>query len=190
MEKAVLPVSRYRGITTLPSEIMVRIMTLVGEQFLDDPEALKNAMWTFMDEPPFSYHVIDAIALKKHWKDCDTRTVVGGLPGSMACWTIETFIFSHHGDQTLEQILGAFESLSGLRHLEISCDFDREALRVPEYHSESSVTMSHLRSLFISNWSQSSCREGAETDSLWDILQNMAMPILRTIRAVLQIGRT
>ena len=43
MEKELLPVSLHRGIRSLPREVMVDIMTRVGEQ-VNDPKAFKEKM--------------------------------------------------------------------------------------------------------------------------------------------------
>lgn len=79
MEDAVLPVSRHQGIMSLPNEIIVKIMTLVGEQLIFDPIQLKRTMWTFFEVPPFGSLVNDAKTLLRYWKESEAAWT-GTLP--------------------------------------------------------------------------------------------------------------
>ena len=67
VEEAVLPVSRYRGIKSLPSEVIVNIMTLVGGRFRTDTEKLDELMMTFLEVEPFSSHIPKALVFLQVW---------------------------------------------------------------------------------------------------------------------------
>ena len=116
MEKEILPVSRHRGIRSLPSELVVNIMKLVGSQPDMSRESFKSLMFMFIRTPPFNIHLLEAEELVERWEYND-RTWDGRLPprdlvDSKA--VITRFHFTMENNYSLTEVQDGLEPLKAL----------------------------------------------------------------------------
>ena len=180
VEEAILPVSRYRGITSLPSEIIVNIMTLAGGRFHMDMEGLDKLMWTFLDVEPFKSHVPHAPLLLQEWRRRDKWS--GTLPPPSKMENITVFQLSDAAKFKLRDFTGAMSEMRSLQHLEINCNFD-----VGEWgpYEGTEVELPSLTSLAVAADNQ--LCDGVHDDQLFEPLQvlvrKLHMPKLECIRA-------
>lgn len=155
MEKQLLPVSRHRGIRTLPREYLIRTMDLVGSSIEHAPDLFNNTMRAFTDIPPFDAYFKDAKALKRKWW-AQQDTVWNGLLPRDAYGkpkaSITAFYLSLKNTYTLDAIRNGLKSLTSLEYLSISCNFDYD--KITKSEGLEAVTLPNLHTLDVSNIAQ------------------------------------
>lgn len=187
MEREVLPLSRHRGLRSLPPEIVVNIMALVANQ-LDEPQKFKSAMWSFLKFSPFGVHFEDAKGLVARWERMES-VWDGRLPqetSSTRLGKITEFHFSLRNSYTLSEIRSGLKPLKALEHLHITCAFDYKKIMKGD-GVDLKLKLSTLKTLTVSNLNQFDI--GLDTagvnggEPLSRIISMLDMPNLTHIKA-------
>lgn len=164
MEREVLPVSRYQGIRSLPGEVIVKIMTLVANQF-EEPKAFKSTMFSFLQFSPFGAHFEEATDLVSRWERTDCGWD-GRLPQETSMTRLDrmtVFHLSMQNTYSLAEIRDGLEPLRALEHLQITCRFEYDRFtEEDDYYGDISTSdreverrlLPNLKKLSISNLTQ------------------------------------
>ena len=177
MEKSVLPVSRYRGIMSLPSEIVVNIMKLAGGLSHLDMRYLADFSKVFLEVEPFETHIELVPSPLRDWIERENIWLGGPPPESRARdITMFDFCAGDHFDHHKFNLV--LSTMANLRHLEITASFrGSESIMVVELPS--------LTSLTVDNVNQDWYTDGPEYlyHPLQALLSGLRMPKLESIRA-------
>lgn len=123
MEAELLPVTRHRGIHSLPAEALVKIMNLTGNCDATSPSTFRSTMRTFNTIPPFNKFIKDAHKLtRRYWSSVD-RVWEGPFPEGRHALITELHL-STPKELTIDQVRRGLVRLPNLERLSIDCDFD------------------------------------------------------------------
>lgn len=176
LKQAVVPASRSYGLSSLPNEIIVRVINLVGQRDFSDPRKLRNTIWTFFEVPIFNACVTDAMPLLKRCKESPSRHY-GSLPPSYPDVPLEEIFLTEHHRYSTREVTGSLGACRSLQHLEISTQFSVADLR-KNLGASPDVCLPLLTSLRVSNERQIWTHEALQV-----ILSKLEMPKLLHITA-------
>ena len=119
VEEAVLPASRYRGLVSLPSELIVNIMNLAGARSHMDIVNLEKLREVFLDVEPFKAHIGLAPMFRRDWRKQE-GSWSGTLPPLSEMGNITKLYLLDAANVTPRVFAAAMREMRSLQHLEIN----------------------------------------------------------------------